>query len=181
MTCIVGVVDKDKNRVVMGADSSASSDNFIMTRKDPKIFTKGEFLIGGTTSFRMLQLLRFSLVIPDRGNKELYEYMCTDFINAVRDCFQQGGFMQNTETNDELGGTFLVAFKHRLFEIQDDFQVAENLDGMSAVGCGGGYALGALYAMKDFNLEAEVLVRNALMVSENLALGVRSPFIILST
>ena len=36
MTCIVGLIEKDK--VIIGGDSAASSDCNLFVRKDPKVF-----------------------------------------------------------------------------------------------------------------------------------------------
>ncbi|HZK68569.1 MAG TPA: hypothetical protein VFC36_03120, partial [Paludibacter sp.] len=121
MTCIVGMVDKNSNRVIIGGDSASSGGSNVFIRKDPKVFKNGEFLIGCTTSFRMIQLLRFSLSLPE-VTKDIYEYMCTDFINEVRKCFKDGGYLQKYTNGDEKGGSFLVAYKNRLFKIEDDFQ-----------------------------------------------------------
>jgi len=91
MTCIVGVVDKGK--VYMGADSAGVGGLDLRVRKDPKVFKNGPFLIGCTSSFRMIQLLQYSFKAP-RHDKSLSEdkYMATKFIDAVRECFSGGGF-----------------------------------------------------------------------------------------
>ena len=72
MTCIVGIVDKLNNNVIMGADSAASSASIIVSRKDVKMFRKGDFIIGCTTSYRMIQLLQYSLQLPEIGNKDIF-------------------------------------------------------------------------------------------------------------
>jgi ATP-dependent protease HslVU (ClpYQ) peptidase subunit len=179
MTCIVGIVDK--NRVVIGGDSASSAGSSISIRKDVKVFKNGEFVIGCTTSFRMIQLLRFSFRPPEITAEDIYEYMCKDFINGVRKCFKKGGYLQKYKDGDEKGGSFLVAYKNRLFEIEDDFQVGENSNGMSAVGCGADFALGALYSLPELNLPTEDKILKALEAAEFLALGVRRPFVILNT
>ena len=181
MTCIVGSVDKKNNSVVIGGDSASSGGSNIFVRKDPKVFNNGEFIIGCTTSFRMIQLLRFSFIPPDINSKEIYEYMCTDFITAVRTCFKDGGYLQTYTAGDEKGGNFLVAYKNRLFKIETDFQVAENLNGIDAVGCGADFALGALHSIADQEIPVEEKILKALEAAEFLASGVCSPFIIKST
>lgn len=181
MTCIVGFVDKKQGKVFIGGDSAASAGNSIAIRKDVKVFENKGFVIGCTSSFRMIQLLRFSFVPPDINDKDIYEYMCTDFINAVRLCFKDGGYLQKYESGDEKGGTFLVAYKDRLFNIEDDFQVAENLNGIDSVGCGCDFALGCLYALLPEDMPTEKKVIKALEAAEFLGLGVSRPFILLST
>jgi len=181
MTCIAGMVDKNSNRVVIGGDSASSGGSNIFIRKDAKVFVNGEFLIGCTSSFRMIQLLRFSLKPPEINSKDIYEYMCTDFINAVRTCFKEGGYLQKYTDGDEKGGFFLVAYKDRLFKIEADFQVGENLNGIDAVGCGADFALGAMHSLTDQNITAEDKVLKALEAAEFLAIGVRRPFVIYNT
>lgn len=179
MTCIVGMIDKESNTVVIGGDSAGSAVYSIEIRKDPKVFKTGEFLIGCTSSFRMINLLRFSFKPPKVRKKDIYEYMCTEFIDEVRTCFEDGGFLKKDTEGVETGGLFLVAYKNRLFKIENDFQVGENLNGMEAVGCGADYALGALYSMPNIPIKDKVI--KALEAAEFLALGVRRPFVIFNT
>ena len=181
MNCIVGIVDKLNNNVVMGADSAASSASIIVSRKDVKMFRKGDFIIGCTTSYRMVQLLQYSLQLPEIGNKDIFEYLCTDFINAVRECFTEGGFIQHSTDGDEQGGHFLVAYKDRLFHIEGDFQIGEMIDGFDACGCGQDYALGVLYSLKNKRLNSSQIVMEALKAAERFSPGVQSPFLMLKT
>jgi ATP-dependent protease HslVU (ClpYQ) peptidase subunit len=181
MTCIVGIVDKKTKKVLIGGDSSGISGWDLTIRKDPKVFTNGSFVIGGTTSFRMLQLLRFSLKPPEIKTDDVYEYMCTDFINAVRNCFKDGGFLQKETKGDELGGWFLVGYKNRLFKIASDFQVTENLNGMDSVGCGNSYALGSLYTTQKSDMEIKDRVIKSLECASFFSCGVHKPFIVVTT
>ena len=180
MTCIAGIVDRSSGKVIIGGDSAASGGDIILTRRDPKVFENGKFIIGCTTSFRMIQLLRFSLKLPKVGQKDIYEYMCTDFIDAVRTCFKDGGYLQKYTDGDEKGGSFLVGYKDRLFKIEDDFQVGETLNGIDAVGCGTEFALGSLYSTGDQDVSPSDRIVKALETAEFFALGVRRPFIIIS-
>lgn len=181
MTCIVGYVDKIHKKVFIGGDSAASNGYSVSIRKDTKVFNNNGFVIGCTSSFRMIQLLRFSLMPPDIGNKDIYEYMCTDFINSIRTCFKKGGYMQKTDLGDEKGGVFLVGYKDRLFNIGDDFQVAENLNGFDSVGCGSDFALGSLHTLSTKKISTETKIIKALEAAEFFGLGINRPFIILNT
>jgi ATP-dependent protease HslVU (ClpYQ) peptidase subunit len=181
MTCIVGILDKQLKQVVIGGDSAESNGCSLSIRKDTKVFENGDFVIGCTSSFRMIQLLRFSFKPPKIKSKDIYEYMCTDFINAVRSCFIDGGFTEKNSGGAETGGNFLVAYKDRLFKIQCDFQVSENLNGIDAVGCGADFALGALFSLSEQNMTTKDKVLKALEAAEFLALGVGRPFVICCT
>lgn len=179
MTCIVGFIDKKNKSVVIGADSAGVSGLDVTVRKDEKVFKNGEFVIGCTSSFRMIQLLRFSFTPPKVYDKEIYEYMCTDFVNEIRKCFDTGGYLQKYSAGDEKGGTFLVGYKDRLFKIGEDFQVAEALQGYDACGCGVNYALGSMFNTQEKSVKN--IVANALKCAENFSGGVRAPFKILTT
>jgi ATP-dependent protease HslVU (ClpYQ) peptidase subunit len=181
MTCIVGYVDKKTKKVIIGGDSAGVSGYDIIIRKDTKVFKVEDFVIGCTSSFRMIQLLRFSFKPPEIKTKDIYEYMCTDFITSVRKCFADGGYLQKNTTGDEKGGTFLVAYKDRLFEIQDDFQVGENLNGISAAGCGEKYALAALHTLSNIKMTSKQKVLKTLETASFYSNGVSAPFVIMST
>ena len=139
----------------------------------------------------MIQLLRFSLTPPEiplvalpgggSAQMDIYEYMCTLFVDAVRECFKQGGFMQKAQDGDEKGGEFLVGYADRLFMIEGDFQVAELTVEFNSCGCGSDFALGSLYSTIGLPMSVEERVLKALETSEFYCMGVRGPFTILST
>ena len=182
MTCIVGIVDKDHKKVIIGGDSAASNDVSITLRIDSKVFSNGDFIFGCTSSYRMLQLLRYSFKPPKiKKNKDIFEYMCTDFIEEVRNCFTKGGYIQKNDGGDDSGGNFLVGYKNRLFYIGDDFQVGESLDFFEAIGCGANFALGSLYAIQGSTHSAKAKVLIALGAAEYYNGNVKAPFIFLET
>lgn len=181
MTCIVGMIDKNTDKVIIGGDSASVGDSNIYLRKDAKVFKNGEFVIGCTSSFRMIQLLRFSFHPPEIGDKDIYEYMCTYFINTVRECFKNGGYLQKYTDGDEKGGTFLVAYKNRLFKVENDFQVGETICGFDSCGCGQDFALGVLFSLQKEELTTAQKLTKALEAAEYLSTGVASPFVLIGT
>lgn len=174
MTCIVGIAVDGK--VFMGADSAGVGGWDIANRKDVKVFRNEDLVIGCTTSFRMIQLLQYQLRPPKRHpDTDAMRYMVTDFIEAVRTCFRNGGFMTK-DRDAEAGGDFLVGCAGRLFHVHGDFQVAERADGFDACGCGESYALGALAVMPLSGPPRERL-EVALGIAERFSAGVRGPFV----
>ena len=173
MTCVVALIEDGK--VYMGADSLGVAGYSCTTRADEKLFHNGDWLIGGTTSFRMLDLLRYKFVPPvvDPRITELRQYMCTSFVDEVRSCFGNGGFRKK-ENEVEVGGSFLVAIKDRLFNIESDFQVGEHVHPYAAVGCGRDIALGSLFSTEGF--EPKLRLKTALEASERFSAGVSRPF-----
>ncbi len=176
MTCIVAL--KHGGRVHMGADSAGASGWSIVTRADPKIYTVGPFLFGFTTSFRMGQLLGYSLNVPPQDLDESVErFMTTVFINAVRDCLKTGGFASKTNEHEE-GGLFLVAYRGRIFRVDGDYQVGESTHDFDAVGCGEQIALGSLFSTKDHANDPRGRLHTALEAAHCFSNGVRGPFLI---
>lgn len=178
MTCIVGLVDKDTGAVWLGGDSAGVADLDLTVRADKKVFRikspegRDEFILGFTTSFRMGQLLRYALKPPSITG-DLDEYMCTTFIDAVRQCLKDGGYAKKTN-EEESAGQFLVGVRHRLFTIHDDYQVGETLSGYDAVGCGENIAKGAMFA--NTSLSPKQRIEQALQAAEAHSAGVRAPF-----
>lgn len=178
MTCIVAF--KDSKKIYLGCDLLASgSDGSKRTRKDTKIFQKEDMLIGFTSSYRMGQLLRYSLDLPKHAEGvDTFEYMVTSFVDAVQACLSEGGFQ---ETKDEVktGGSFIVVYKNRIFTIHDDYQVAEDDRDYASVGSGENYALGSLYSSDGRPTEDRVLL--ALKTAAEFSQSVGGPFEIIST
>ena len=178
MTCIVGMLNG--TGVTIGADSAGVSGTALVIRKDPKVFINGDFLIGCTSSFRMIQLLQYSLKVEKRPTKmDVHEYMCTTFIDSVRKTFKDGGYLQKETDGEEKGGLFLVGYEGRLFKIDTDFQVGESFDGFESVGCGDDFALGSLCTTRGIlDMSVEERITLALKVASERSSGVRPPFIL---
>lgn len=178
MTCIVGVVGPD-GVVYIGGDSAGVGGYDLTVRADEKVFRNGPFAMGFTDSFRMGQLLRYSFVPPEHHpSVDADRYMVTTFIDAVRKCLSAGGYACKKD-DVESGGTFLVGYRGRLYQIESDYQVGRNSANYDAVGCGSQIALGSLYATaKQPPLKR---IRTALHVAERFSAGVRAPFTIVKT
>ena len=177
MTCIVGLINDGK--VFIGGDSAGVHGLHVRTRADRKIFKNGRFVFGFTSSFRMGQILQFSFVPPKHhADTDVFKFMVTDFVNAVRKVLQSGGYALKDKER-ESGGTFLVGYESRLFTVCDDYQVAEVSLPYAACGCGEQYAIGALFATSKITPRRRIKI--ALEAAEENSGGVRGPFHIEST
>ncbi len=178
MTCIVAIAHKGK--VYMGGDGAGTDSSYGQVRRiDKKVFKNGDYLMGFTDSFRMGQLLAYKLTPPEpHPGKDLYAFMVTDFVEAVRDCLKAGGYSKVLD-NEETGGNFLVGYKGRLFEIGGDYQVGESHDKYNAVGCGEDLALGALYVTASRPPKERITL--ALNAACHHSAGCAGPYTILST
>jgi ATP-dependent protease HslVU (ClpYQ) peptidase subunit len=180
MTCIAGIVYEGK--VYIGGDSAGVAGYSITVRADEKVFKKGEFVMGFTSSFRMGQLLRYKLNIPfHKPNIDTYEYMVTEFVEAVRQCLKDGGYSR-TNNREEFGGTFLIGYKGELFTIDVDFQVGKSLNSYNAIGCGEDIAKGSMFtSCRLVDCGPDEIIREALRAAEEFNAGVRGPFTIINT
>lgn len=172
MTCVVGLVHKGS--VHIGVDSAAVQGWTRRTSKLPKVFRRGPFLIGYTTSFRMGQLLEHHLTVPEQeaGQDDL-AFMVTQFIERVRALLKEKGFTR-VESNTEKGGQFLVGYRGHLYTVESDFQVGKQAEGYDAIGSGAEFALGAMRALPD--LPPGKRLRKALEVAAHFNMGVSAPF-----
>jgi hypothetical protein len=173
MTCIVGV--SDSGRVWIGGDSAGVAGYSIDVRADTKVFRNGAYLMGFTTSFRMGQLLHHVFKPPKPTTRNLERFMVRDFIPAVMECLDAGGWL-STENGRREGGTFLVGVHGELFDVDSDFQVGHSHNGYSSVGCGFDLALGSLHSTK--GRPPRVRVKAALEAAAHHSAGVTGPFVI---
>ncbi len=188
MTCIVGLVEGGK--VYMGSDSAGSDGFTYSIRQEPKVFRragdKGEMIIGYTTSFRFGQLLEYSLDVPIQPKSmDDHKYMVTLFMDAVRKCLKDGGYMNakghGTNKNEtEEGGTALIGYHGKLWQMEDDFQIALSPSIGDAVGSGVYSAMGALHILTDMVMSPEKKIKKALSVAEACVVTVKGPFEIIS-
>lgn len=178
MTCIVGLVENDK--VYIGGDSAGVARLDVCIRTDEKVFKKGDMIFGFTSSFRMGQLIRYKLKIPDHDPRvDDYEYLCSSFIDELIKCFKDNGYA-TINNNEVQGGVFLLGYNKKLYKVDSDFQVGKIIDSFDACGCGENFALGAFYAMKEDVIDPEIRITSALKAAEYFSGGVRAPFNIIS-
>lgn len=179
MTLIIGIVD-DNGSVFVGGDSGGVSGYEIETRTDKKVFfrdcpTGEKMLIGFSTSFRMGQLLRYGLIIPEhKEGLSNMEYMVSYFVEYVKACLKNGGFAPKSDDFGDKGGYFIVAYRSELFKIECDFQVSQVNRNYVAAGCGENIALGALYANARHTSFSRI--RIAMMAAMEHNATIRAPF-----
>lgn len=178
MTCIVALREKDT--VFLGGDSAGSDGDTVTIRGDAKVFRRGPMLFGFAGSFRMGDLLHYKLALPQHApGKPDAEYIVSDFIEAVRTCLKAGGF-RRIESNVEVGGTFIIVYRARVYQVFSDFQVGIPEAPFCAIGCGECFALGALHILERQAIPARRKVVKALEAAARFSDGVREPFHILT-
>lgn len=170
MTIIVGL--EHNGRVHLGADSSGVDGWRMTMRSDTKVFRNGPYAIGFTSSFRMGQILRYAFDAPDPPSQGLERFMCSSFVDAVRDAFKGKGYA-TTKDGADVGGTFLIGVSGHLFTMYEDYQVERTTDGFNAIGCGRDIAAGVLFVTKGSPRQR---LATALKTTERYSCAVRGPF-----
>lgn len=178
MTCIVGWAEN--NNVWIGGDSAGVAGYFLQSRADEKVFKKGEFVFGFTSSFRMGQLIRYKLDIPrpeEGQNKD--DYLHVKFLDSVIKCFKdnQYAILKDGEIQ---GGTFLFGYRGQLYQVENDFQIAKVRYNFDSVGCGSDLALGCLFGNREIEMTPINRIEMALKAAQEFSAGVREPFHIVS-
>lgn len=161
MTCIIAKVVEGV--VHMAGDKLGSNGYTGTISQRPKIFIKGEFLIGYTTSFRMGQLLEFSWSPPEKMESQSIDtYIYKYIVDSIKKVLTSDGFAEDTR-----GGAFLFGYQGKLFSMQADFSIFE-VEDIAAVGCGADMALASLFTISN------VALKNTMSVEEQLALSIKT-------
>ena len=181
MTCIVGMIENGKAH--FGADSASvdSPGDFIEQWKTPKIFKKGDFIIGFAGLYSVGQIVRLSLVLPKIDDMEIEEYLVSKFIPALKKILLK----ENIKDDDDW--VLLIGYKDRLFVLGDDYSVGEPSEGFTAMGTGRNLALGSL----NTSYYSGLVIKNVKTVEDYLQLAletaskycqtVNGPFAFIST
>ena len=166
MTTIVAIC-KNGN-VTMGADAQVTDGSrpFIHATME-KITKNNGWLIAGSGDSTPCDILQLIFVPPVPGVKErenLYKFMVTKFVPAMRECLEENGWKEDKEDKDS-GFNMLFSFDGEVFDIGNDFSVLLNSDGIYGVGSGSPIAIGALYAGASVEKALEIAANNDIYTS----------------
>lgn len=155
MTCIVGLVEDGV--VYMGGESAMTGDTELWLIREPKVFRKGDLLIGCSGSSRFLQLVRYKFDPGEIDKDNLMEWMVTTFVDRLRECLVDGRFVKD-ELIDNLNGNLMIGVRGCLFELTGEYEVNQNREPYSVLGSGRNYARGSMYATDDSIVERKAML-----------------------
>jgi ATP-dependent protease HslVU (ClpYQ) peptidase subunit len=102
--------------------------------------------------------------------------MRTKFIDSVKQAFKDNGYGSiGSSSEEDTGGIFIVGVEGRIFTVDEDFHVGENVFNFMAEGSGGQVALGALYATKN-QKNPKLRLKAALEAASEFNMAVAPPF-----
>lgn len=191
MSCVVGYIDKNRN-IHMGCDSASINMETlgIRSRRDPKIFEKDNMIFGYVGSYRVGQVVRYSLKIPPvpEDITDDYDYLCSIFIPYLINCLKENDcFQYKNEGEFTFEGELMIGYNENIYIIGSDLQVVLEEGDYCCIGSGEEYAMGAFFVIneieKDFGstiMEPELRIELALKASAEYNAAVRAPFIVYS-
>lgn len=177
MTCICGFTEKRGNKhiVHMIGDACGSSDVIRLPRNESKVFLQkpNNLLMGYAGSFRIGQIARHSLkkIAKRSKDQDLNNWMCNAFVSALRKVLKN-----NDITDNEIDSVFLVGIEGKLFTINQDFHVSENIYPYVAIGSTDVFAYGALRAMHRAGHSGKECVEAAIEAAAEFSGSVMPPF-----
>lgn len=185
MTCIIGFADPTNQISWIGGDSLGSNGYTKSINTASKVFKCASYpnvLMGGTGSFRHLDLLKYSENLFSKIDyyehiRIDHKYMVTNFIPKVIELFKNGVVNENEK---DRGSNFIVALPGKVFEVQSDYSVLEPIQ-FCSVGSGEEVAMGSLLTTKDYDWSIKDKIFRALKCAEQYSCGVQGPFHIINT
>jgi len=112
---------------------------------------------------------------PTKTNSGLDKFMRTKFIDSVKQAFKDNGYGTIGGSEEDSGGIFIIGVEGRIFTIDEDFHVGENIVNYMAEGSGAFFALGALHATKN-QKNPKMRLKAALEASAEFSMSVSPPF-----
>jgi ATP-dependent protease HslVU (ClpYQ) peptidase subunit len=165
MTTIVGTCKN--GQVILGADSQVTDgDRKNNSLSMEKITKNNGYLIAGSGDATPCDILQHIFIPPVptvAERKNLYKFMITKFVPAMREALDEAGY--KPDPKEDSGFSMLIAFDGELFDIGDDFSVLLNDTGIYGVGNGSRYAIGALCAGATVEKALEIAADNDIYTS----------------
>lgn len=164
MTTIIGIEYPDRS--VLVADSRVTDDagRIYAHRVMKKISQRGSLLIAGAGEVTPCDIAQNIWIPPQftaKDKKDVYRFMITKVMPSLRKCLTDNGYNFEEDKKDGMRFQFLISVGGEIFDIDEDLSVMKSDDNLYAIGSGGPYALGALYA----GAEPEVAMEIASKVS----------------
>jgi ATP-dependent protease HslVU (ClpYQ) peptidase subunit len=149
MTTIIGIEYGDKSLFVADSRVTDDSGRIYAHKVMKKIATRGSLLIAGAGEVVPCDIAQNIWVPPQftaKDKKDVYRFMITKVMPSLRKCLMDNGYNFDEDKKDGSRFQFLISVGGEIFDIDEDLSVMKNEDNIYAIGSGGQFALGALYA-----------------------------------
>lgn len=158
--------------VWMGTDSQETAGWTVSMLSEPKMFVKGNMLIGCAGLPRMAQIVQYEIDLPDRPEgRSTLEYLVRDVVAVWREAFKERGVLETVDGREVVAHfEMLIAYEGTIYEVDRNWSVMPR-QRIAALGSGYEFGLGAMEALLGINgaddpdLDAAWVVREALRVA----------------
>ena len=186
MTCIIGLLDKEKDCVYVGADSLGSSwcnQAIFKNRKVFKAKNNTNILMAICGDFKLQNILSIEENIIEEAkhykNEINFEHMVKYVSPKIMNLANQYYCLKYKDGYRSMEGDIIFAYKNQLYIIESNGQVLEPEDEYIAGGSGGNFAIAVLSQNKD--KDTITRIKEGLEAAEKHAVGVKRPFYIMNT
>jgi ATP-dependent protease HslVU (ClpYQ) peptidase subunit len=149
MTTIIGIEYGDKSLIVADSRVVDDSGRVYAHKVMKKIAERGALLIAGAgevTPCDIAQNIWNPPAFTAKDKKDPYKFMIVKAMPSLRKCLTDNGYNFDEDKKDGTRFQFLMSVGGELFDVDEDLSVMKNEDNFYAIGSGGPFALGALYA-----------------------------------
>lgn len=186
MTCIVGILDKEKDCVYIGADSLVSFAYSKFTMKNKKVFKASDnknILMASCGTVALLNSLSVSEKLIDELTELKNEVNINHIIkHTVPKIFETVSKYNSCETENGrkvFSNSIIFGYKNQLYLIDSYGGVMEPSDNYTASGSGIEYAFGIISQNQDKSTIDRI--KEALEGAEKHGSGIQRPFYIMNT
>lgn len=152
MTTIIGIEYDDHSLIVADSRVTDDSGRIYAHKVMKKIAKRGAVVIAGAGEVAPCDIAQNIWVPPTftaKDKKDVYRFMITKVMPSLRKCLIDNGYNFEEDKKDGMRFQFLISCGGEIFDIDEDLSVMKSEDNMYAIGSGGSFALGALYAGAD--------------------------------
>jgi ATP-dependent protease HslVU (ClpYQ) peptidase subunit len=152
VTTIIGIEYDDHSILVADSRVTDDSGRIYAHKVMKKIAQRGAVLIAGAGEVGPCDIAQNIWVPPQftaKDKKDIYRFMITKVMPSLRKCLIDNGYNFDEDKKDGMRFQFLISVGGEIFDIDEDLSVMKSEDNMYAIGSGGPFALGALYAGAD--------------------------------
>lgn len=173
MTAIVGLVHNGK--VWMGGDSAYSTEDEVWIQRDPKVFRRGDILIGTAGLGRFESVMRYLVEIPRiRKGMDVGYWVNVDLASEVRKALIADGYAHDAGAFEVKDCQAMIGVMGDLFVLDSDLCGWRTLCGYAVIGSGEGPARASLH--ETAKLQPRTRLKRALERAAAETTGVRPPF-----
>lgn len=173
MTAIVALVHK--GRVWMGGDSAFSTESEVWLQRDPKVFRRGDVLIGVCGTGRFESVMRYVVEIPRlRKGADVGQWTNVELAYEIRRAHVNDGYVHESKAFEVDECQALIGVAGELFVLESDLCAWRPLVGYAAIGSGEGPARTSLH--ETAHLQPKTRLKRALERAAAETTGVRPPF-----